>query len=126
MGRPALVVVLSLSAVLAVAGSALADISPSTPETLQLDTHLGTAPMAGPVMTSDILTNASFYVVTVTGTYSVYAPELWDPANPNGWRVCGTPEDHPMTQSPGQPDVPAGQDAETSFARPWQLGGHCD
>src|SRR5690349_1628962 len=104
MRRVALVVLLSLSAVLAVTGSAFADISASTPETLLLDSHLGTAPMAGPVMTSDILTNASFYVVTVSGTYSVYAPALWDPANPNGWRVCGTPEDHPMTPSPGQPD----------------------
>src|SRR4051812_20528467 len=102
MRRLVLLVSLSLTALLAVAGSALADISSTTPETLLLDTHVGTAPFAGPVTTADKMTNGSFYVVTVTGTYSVYQPTLWT-STANSWRVCGTPDAHPMTASPGQP-----------------------
>jgi hypothetical protein len=70
----------------------------------------------GPLVSSEPLTNGTWYVVTVTGTYSAYPRRLMG-GTLAGSRVCGTP----VTTADG----PTGQDAASIFARPEPVGTPC-
>lgn len=88
-------------------------------QTLQLDTRvvLGSKPdVAGPVTTAQPLAAGQTYFAVITGTASIWRPSLWAEHGTPG--PCGTPENAPLTPSPGVTNGPVGLDAETVFAIP--------
>jgi hypothetical protein len=117
MKRGLLAAALAAGCALLTCGSALAD--PPTSESLTLDTYsAANNGAAGPVSSVGTLAANTLYVVTVQGTWSAWAPDLWTgtgfgiPAV-----VCGTPEAAPMFPSPvGNQTGPVGEDAEVIFA----------
>jgi hypothetical protein len=103
-----LAVVLAAIAVPAAAAPASAD------EQLTLDLRQSTQPGgAGPVITAEPLAAGQPYVVTVSGTGSIWPLARWS-AGP----VCGAAERAPMFPTPAVANGPVGLDAETVFAVP--------
>lgn len=71
---------------------------------------------AGPIFTSKALKHGKTYVVTVTGTFSVWCATCWT-------SPCGARESAPMYASTGTANGPVGVDAEWHFAGPYP--GQC-
>ncbi len=85
-------------------------------QTLVLDTF---SPLnngfAGPVQTSKRLKQDVYYLVRVTGTFSIWSPTDWQTNTP----ACGSPESAPMFPSSGTTATgPVGLDADTAFGAP--------
>jgi hypothetical protein len=100
--------VLAVIAMLATAASASAD------EAMTLDLRQSTQPGgAGPVTTAAPLAAGQPYIVTVSGTASIWPIDRWS-AGP----ICGAAERAPMFPTPGVANGPTGLDAETVFAVP--------
>src|SRR4051812_20733502 len=117
--RTALTLALAVGAVAACAPGASADIT--GPTTVFLDTFAKpTDGTAGPVATPDVLTAGSFYGIEVSGTWSAWPKQVWNRST-GFFGVCGTLENAVQLPTPGGQGSPAGQDAETVFARPWFL-----
>jgi hypothetical protein len=92
-------------------GSALA--LPAT-QTLLLDSHESpSVGFAGPVSTSSTAAS-SWYVITVSGTYSLWKPSFWNA--PTGSTCRGTAVNSPAFPTTGVTNSKTGVDAEMIFA----------
>ena len=87
--------------------------------TSSLDTHdvFDDAPYSGPVFPAT-LEPGQLYLITVSGTLSAWAPEVWGPwTGDNATNVCaGQAEQWPQSESPGTANGAVGIDAEYLFA----------
>lgn len=103
----------ALSAALLLAGSGVLAGSATAAEVLKLDTRAPANSLFvgdGTPVQSSALAAGSPYVVTVSGTATVWA------LTPGSRPMCGIAESGPIEPSPGAPASPATWDAETVFA----------
>ncbi|HEX3974756.1 MAG TPA: hypothetical protein VHW96_00755 [Solirubrobacteraceae bacterium] len=85
---------------------------PSSPVQLTLNSHFDwSRSYTPPVTTKTVFAKHTFYVATVSGTFSYYPARDYTTPKPPWPIVCGTP----ISSSAGR----VGFDAEFIFARPW-------
>lgn len=96
-----------------IASSTVFERRASSSEIIYLDTFdPGDHGAAGPVSSSNILSSGVRYLVTISGTFSVWSDSMW-------YSVCkGVPENWPQIPSPGITNGKVGVDSAFVFAIP--------
>jgi hypothetical protein len=94
--------------------------SPLTSELLQLDTYeAANDGAAGPVRSNGVMTDGHIYIVTISGTLSLWNSSAWS-------SICkGVPSDWPEEPSPGTTNGKVGLDAGFIFAVPSVAAALC-
>jgi hypothetical protein len=112
-------VAIAFAAAVAIAGgaSSTALAVPAT-ETIYLDSHEApSVGFAGPVSSTQTLSGGTYYVATVSGTYSLWKSTQWS-------STCrGTSLSSPTFSTSGVTNGRVGVDAESLFAAPKGAGG---